>query len=267
MADQKMLHPRAQRRADSLYFSAKQALILAGALTTLVCSWTTPATANAGTSSIQTDRDALYFKAVLLLDKIDEATARYNEMRRNATPAQHFESERKEITTQVQSYLLAVVPLLQKSAEENNPVAQFRLGLLYSNYESRDQAVKQVCALYKASLSQGFAPAALGMTGYCFDDIEQAEFRSLVDALSDEENLYKQYFPQPAILFHCDTHRVERTAYKPMDAEGFRANLYMKLATEMGSKNLRNDQHAYLVRAAKHGCGRAIERLKTWIDH
>ncbi len=160
-----MLYPREPKWPGSLHFSAAKAFLLVSALTTFACSWSTSASANADVSSAQTESDALYFKALPLLDNIDKATGRYIELRRHAIPGQPVEDESTELATKVQSYLLTAVPLLQKSAEESNPAAQFRLGQIYSNYERRDQTLKQVCALYKASWSQGFAPAALAMTG------------------------------------------------------------------------------------------------------
>ncbi|WP_416756959.1 hypothetical protein ACMGGD_23970 [Pseudomonas sp. BNK-6] len=153
--------------------------------------------------------------------------------------------------------------MLKRSAEEGNPAAQYRLALMLSTFESRDQVAEKVCTLLKSSFSNGFTPAGLQMLFYCFDEVKTPGYRSLVDALPNDETLYSRYYPQPTMMPSCD--RNSRSDSNPivlLDEKSFRANLYMSMATQMLTQNLKQEQLRFLNKAAEHGCTRAIERLK-----
>ena len=60
--------------------------------------------------------------------------------------------------------LPTAVALLKKSVELGHPVAQYRLALFYITYLPQKDIAAAACPLLEASIRQGFAPAALGIT-------------------------------------------------------------------------------------------------------
>ncbi len=224
----------------------------------------TLANANENNLKISAESEALYFKALPYLEKIDEVQNDIFNIRNQLSANEKFPDQKKE---QYRDEMLTLIkegmPLLERSAEEGNPAAQYRLALISSTFESRNQVAEKVCTLLRSSLSNGFAPAGLQMFFYCFDEVKTPEFRSLIDALPNNETLYSRYYPQPTMMPSCDSNnRSNSNTIVSLDEKSFRANLYMSFATQMSTQNLRQEQLSFLNKAAEHGCARAIERLK-----
>ncbi|UPF01933.1 hypothetical protein MXB02_15140 [Pseudomonas mosselii] len=229
-----------------------------------ICSVFLITLANANSLSISTESDALYFKALPYLEKIDETNNDIFNIQNQLSANETFpDQKKKQYRDDIQALVKEGVPLLQRSAEAGNPAAQYRLALIMSTFESRDQAVEYVCTLLRSSLSNGFTPAGLQMTYYCFDEVKTPEFRALIDALPENDTLYSKYYPQPTMMPSCDhvSHSRSNTIVL-LDEKSFRANLYMSFSTQLSTRNLRHEQLSYLNKAAEHGCARAIERLK-----
>lgn len=222
------------------------------------------ASANESNLKVSAESEELYFKALPYLEKIDEAQNDMFTFRKQLAVNEKISDQKKEYYRDEMLLLLKEgMPLLKRSAEEGNPAAQYRLALMLSTFESRDQVAGKVCALLQSSFSNGFTPAGLQMLFYCFDEVKTPGYRSLVDALPNDETLYGRYYPQPTMMPSCD--RNSRSDSKPivlLDEKSFRANLYMSMATQMSTQNLKPEQLRFLNQAAEHGCVRAIERLK-----
>lgn len=229
-----------------------------------ICSIFSITFANANNLNISAESDALYFKALPYLEKIDEANNDIFKTRNQLSANETFpDQKKKQYKDDIQAFVKEGAPLLQRSAEAGNPAAQYRLALIMSTFESRDQTVENVCTLLRSSLSNGFTPAGLQMTYYCFDEVKTPEFRALVDALPENETLYSKYYPQPTMMPSCDRDsRAHSNTIVLLDEKSFRANLYMSISTQLSTRNLRQEQLSYLNKAAEHGCARAIERLK-----
>ncbi|WMN15126.1 hypothetical protein QL104_17300 [Pseudomonas piscis] len=222
------------------------------------------ASANESDLKVSAESEMLYFKALPYLEKIDEIQNDMFTFRKQLAVSEKVPDQKKE---QYRDEMLRLVnegvPLLKRSAEEGNPAAQYRLALMLSTFESRDQVAEKVCTLLKSSFSNGFTPAGLQMLFYCFDEVKTPGYRSLIDALPNDETLYSRYYPQPTMMPSCD--RNSRSDSKPivlLDEKSFRANLYMSMATQMLTQNLKQEQVRFMNKAAEHGCTRAIERLK-----
>lgn len=229
-----------------------------------ICSVFLVTLANANNLKISAESDALYFKALPYLEKIDEVNNDIFKIRNQLSANAKFpDQKKKQYRNEMQALIKDGVPLLQRSAEAGNPAAQYRLALILSTFESRDLTVDNVCTLLRSSLSNGFTPAGLQMTYYCFDEVKTPEFRVLIDALPENETLYSKYYPQPTMMPSCDhDSRSRSNTIVLLDEKTFRANLYMSFATQMSTRNLRQEQLTYLNKAAEHGCARAIDRLK-----
>lgn len=224
----------------------------------------TLANANENNLKIPADSEALYFKALPYLEKIDEIQNNIFNIRNQLSANETFPDQKKE---QYRDEMLTLIkqgmPLLERSAEEGNPAAQYRLALISSTFASRSEVSEKVCTLLRSSFSNGFTPAGLQMFFYCFDEVKTPEFRSVIDALPNNETLYSRYYPQPTMTPSCDTNsRSNSNTIVSLDEKGFRANVYMNFATQMSTQNLRQEQLSFLNKAAEHGCARAIERLK-----
>ncbi|MGX0890968.1 TPR repeat protein [Pseudomonas sp. ADAK2 TE3594] len=224
------------------------------------------ASANAENFKVSPKSEALYFKALPYLEEIDkEDNEFFKKHHQRAAEVKPSEEQKKQYRERLQSLLNEGIPLIKQSADEGNPAAQYRLAWISSRFDPRDQVANKVCALLKTSLSHGFTPAGLQMISYCFDYVETAEFRSLIDALPNAENLYGKYYPQPTMLPSCDRLHgsQDNDVIVSLDEKGIRANLYMSVATQMSRQSLKQENLRYLQKAAQYGCNTAIERLKT----
>lgn len=223
--------------------------------------------ANASNLKISGESESLYFKALPYLEKIDELTNNLFNARDQLSNNEKIPAQKKQqYRDNVQALLKDGMPLLKRSAEDGNPAAQYRLALVSSAFESRDQVSEEkICTLLRSSLSNGFTPAGLQMFHYCSDEVKTPEFRSLIDALPKDATIYKKYFPQPTMLPTCDStsDRRSHSAIVSLDEKSFRANLYMSLSVQMSTPNLKQEQTSYLNKAAENGCGVAIMWLKA----
>ncbi len=222
--------------------------------------------ANAESFKITSESEALYFKALPYLDEIDkEDNDFFRKYGRRSSETKPSEDQKKQYRERLTSLLNKGIPLLKQSADEGNPAAQYRLAWISSRFEPREKVVDKICTLLKSSLSHGFAPAGTQMLMYCFDDVKTTEFRSLIDALPNDENSLRKYYPQSTIMAICDMfHGVrDSDAIVSLDEKDTRANLYMSLATQMSRQSLKQERLHYLQKAAQYGCKDAIERLRT----
>ena len=220
--------------------------------------------ANAENVTPSLESEELYFKALPYLEQIDDVQ---NELinTRNQLPANTPTPEqiKEQFKNKIQPLFETGIPLLQRSAAEGNPAAQYRLAWISSLFDPYEKVADQVCLLLRASLGQGFVPAGLQMINYCFDEAKTPEFRSLIDALPDSDARYSKYYPQPTMMPGCERNHASRSnVIASLDDKGFRANLYMSVSTQMSRQNLKQEQLSYLKKAAEYGCVSAIERLK-----
>lgn len=223
------------------------------------------ASANERTLQNPNESEVLYFKTLPYLERVDEIINNIHNIRNQLPANTDFPSQTKAHYKEEAALLIKQgVPFLKRSAEEGNPAAQYRLALMYSTFESHDQIAQKVCTLLKSSFSSGFTPAGLQMFSYCFDDVKAPDFRSLVDALPDDEDFYSKYYPQPTLMPTCNEYRrKDNDAITPLDEKGLRANLYMSLADQKSTPSFREDKIKFLNKAAGYGCARAIEELKV----
>lgn len=219
---------------------------------------------NANNLKISAESEALYFKALPYLEKIDEVQNEVVNIRNKLSANEKFPDQKKEqYRDEVQALLKEGIPFLNRSAEKGNPAAQYRLALIALTFESHEQVAEKVCNLLWSSLSHGFTPAGLQMFDYCFDEVKTPEFRSLIDALPKDETLFDRYYPQPSRMPSCDIDsRSHSNAIVSLGEKSFRANVYMSFSTQMSTKNLKQEQLNYLNKAADYGCALAIKRLK-----
>lgn len=80
--------------------------------------------------------------------------------------------------------------LLRKAAELDHPVAQYRLALFYITYLPQNDIARSACPLLEASIRQGFAPAALGITTWCPAFSDSADYRQALERIPLNNTLY-----------------------------------------------------------------------------
>lgn len=229
-----------------------------------VCSVVLLSSANATPLNLSAEGEALYFKALPYLQRIDEVNNEIFAIRHQLPAGEPFPQQKREhYRDEMQGLVKDAAPLVSRSAEEGNPAAQYRLAMLLSTFEPVGPSDEKVCGLLRASLSNGFTPAGLQMLAFCFEQVKTPEFRSLVDALPNDETLYGKYYPLPATLPVCDRRSRSRDpAMVSLDEKGFRANLYMSLATQLSAGPLEQERLRYLNKAAEYGCASAVQRSK-----
>ncbi|MBV4455156.1 hypothetical protein KVG91_21495 [Pseudomonas sp. SWRI103] len=223
------------------------------------------ALANAVQLDVSPGAEALYFKALPLLDEIDDLNNELFKLQHQLPDKEKIpEGTTAALKDKIRSLLAEATPLLRRSSDEENPAAQYRLAWLAIGFAPREQAVGQVCSLLKSSLKKGFAPAGLQMISYCFDDVKTVEFRTLIDALPEPTSPYSKYYPQPVLMPRCDRAHAskEEKVIGSLNEQAIRADLYMSLSTQMSRQNLKQEQMRYLQKSAEYGCTRAIEQLK-----
>jgi TPR repeat protein len=221
------------------------------------------ALANASNFKISEESEALYFKALPYLVKIDELTSNLYAARDQLPINEKFPAQKKQqYKDEVQALLKEGMPLLKRSAEDGNPAAQYRLAFMSSSDQISEE---EACTLLRSSLSNGFTPAGLQMFFICSDEAKTAGFRSLIEALPKDETIYKKYYPQPTMLPTCDifSDRPSIFTIVSLDERSFRANLYMRLSNQMSTPNLKQEQLRYLNKAAENGCAEAIMWLNA----
>lgn len=230
----------------------------------IACSVFLLSSANATSLNLSAEGEALYFKALPYLQRIDEVNNEIFTIKHQLPAGEAFPQQKREhYRDEMQALVKDAAPLVMRSAEEGNPAAQYRLAILSSTFDPVGPSDEKVCGLLKASLSNGFTPAGLQMLAFCFEQVKTPEFRSLVDALPNDETLYGKYYPLPATLPMCDSKSRSRDpAIVSLDEKGFRANLYMSLATRLSARALEQEKLRYLNKAAEYGCASAIQRLK-----
>lgn len=188
--------------------------------------------AHANDFKIPAESEALYFQALPALNRIDSLENDFvdslNRLPPNgALPVQKKEQFRDVLQTEMKDAL----PLLNRSAEEGNPAAQYRLAWILSDIQPREQVSARVCTLLRSSLSHGFTPAGLTMLNYCLEEIDTPEFRALMDTLPEQADLYAKYFPQPTFAVSCDLDRhAARTFSVPLDEKAAMATLFLGFA-------------------------------------
>ncbi|GAB7532374.1 hypothetical protein PS3A_47890 [Pseudomonas sp. 3A(2025)] len=229
-----------------------------------ICSVFLLSSANATSLNLSAEGEALYFKALPYLQRIDEIDNEIFTIRHQLPAGETFPQQKREYyRDKMQALVKHAAPLVSRSAEEGNPAAQYRLAMLLSTFEPLGPSDEKVCGLLRASLSNGFTPAGLQMLAFCFEQVKTPEFRSLVDALPNDETLYGKYYPQPTTLPICESKgRARGPAIVSLDEKGFRANLYMTLATQLSTPPLKQEKLRYLNKAAEYGCASAVQRLK-----
>lgn len=221
------------------------------------------ALASASNFKISEESEALYFKALPYLVKIDELTSNLYAARDQLPINEKFPAQKKQqYKDEVQALLKEGMPLLKRSAEDGNPAAQYRLVFMSSIVQLSEE---ENCNLLRSSLSNGFTPAGLQMFFECSDEFKTPGFRSLIEALPKNETIYKKYYPQPTMLPTCDIFSDRRSHFTivSLDERSFRANLYMRLSVQMSTPNLNEEQLRYLNKAAENGCAEAIMWLNA----
>lgn len=169
--------------------------------------------------------DLLYRQALPLLQSADT---------QSSTLSLNDRPSEKDLMSQVQALgrsLEPAVNLLQKAAELNHPVAQYRLALHYITYLPAAEISSAVCPLLDASLHQGFAPAALAVEGWCPNLREQAGYRRALERANSQASQFAAYYPQPAIRLQCLRERPKGLAMQWGRQRDFQAEVYRLLAS------------------------------------
>lgn len=221
------------------------------------------ALANASNFKISEESEALYFKALPYLVKVDELTSNLYAARDQLPINEKFPAQKKQqYKDEVQALLKEGMPLLKRSADDGNPAAQYRLAFLSSSVQLSEE---EACTLLRASLSNGFTPAGVEMFFKCSDEVKTPRFRSLIEALPKNETIYKKYYPQPTMLPTCYIFGVRPPMFTiiSLDERSFRANLFMRLSVQMSTPNLKQEQLMYLNKAAENGCADAMVWLNS----
>lgn len=233
------------------------------------CSIFLASSAGAGELIISGESDGLYLKSLPYLARIDEIKNDIFDERDQLSANDSFPADKKRrYMDELKKLVEEALPLLTRSAEQGHPAAQYRLALAIYTFGNREENTEYTCGLLKSSLSKGFTPAALQMTYSCTSDVTTPDFRALISALPNNEDRYVRYYPQPTMMPSCDRgSRSQEKSIVPLDEKGFRANIYMALARQMSALQHRQEQLAYLKKAAGYGCTEAINRLKVSVGN
>lgn len=151
------------------------------------------------------------------------------------------------------------VALLRKAAELQHPVAQYRLALFYITYLPQKDIAAAACPLLEASIGQGFAPAALGITPWCSDFGNSNAYRQGMERVPLMTSLYAAYYPQPAVRLECIRQRPQGLNMQWGRQRDFQAEVYRLL----GAIDPSHDQAYYQKAVEINGCLPAQRRLTS----
>lgn len=212
-----------------------------------------PALALADEVRIDPHADLLYRQALPFLEQADA--------RSRALPLTPEPGD-QELIGEVEALgriLEPAVALLRKAAELDHPVAQYRLALFYITYLPQDDIARSACPLLEASIRQGFAPAALGITTWCPAFSDSADYRQALERIPLNNTLYAPYYPQPAVRLECNRQQPQGLNMQWGRQRDFQAEVYRLLGTIDPGQRLTYYQKAVDI----NGCLPAQRRLTS----
>lgn len=182
-----------------------------------------PALALADDVRIDPHADLLYRQALPFLEQADA--------RSRALPLTPDPGDQKLIgeVEALGRILEPAVALLRKASELEHPVAQYRLALFYITYLPQNDIAKSACPLLEASIRQGFAPAALGITTWCTPFSHSADYRQALERIPLNNTLYAPYYPQPAVRLECNRQQPQGLDMQWGRQRDFQAEIYRLL--------------------------------------
>lgn len=200
--------------------------------------------------------EAAYASALPLLEKYDAEVAEMERLHHAGT----LKTEGQKHSKAAGEWLDKALPLLEKASAEHHPAAQYRLAMLYMLYMSREDGEKPVCALLESSLKEGFAPAALAMSNYCFAFVKTPQFIRQTEVAATQAERFEAYYPQPVSAWACENNTDRSMDFRVGSLTQFQADAWMLLALKTPQDKARKTE--YLKKAAALGCDYAQQRLK-----
>lgn len=158
---------------------------------------------------------------------------------------------------------MRAVKLLSESSELGHPVAQYRLALYYQAYLVPND--EKVCELYKSSLAQGFAPAALRVGNACKIYTLGPEYMPLLEEALDRLPRFAKYYPQPTVYLECGKSMPKDVELQWGSQNDYLAELYKLMASQFDRTTAMPKRIDYLEKAvATNGCPSAQKKLEIY---
>lgn len=158
---------------------------------------------------------------------------------------------------------MRAVQLLSESSTLGHPVAQYRLALYYQAYLVPED--EKVCELYKSSLAQGFAPAALRVGNACKIYTLGPEYRPLLENALHRMSQFSKYYPQPTVSLECAESTPKDVELQWGTQNDYLAELYKLTASQFDRATAMPKRIDYLQKAVvTNGCPSAQKMLDIY---
>ncbi|CAI8915056.1 MULTISPECIES: hypothetical protein [Pseudomonas] len=211
-----------------------------------------PTSALAAGVQIDPHADLLYRQALTFLEQAESQTSSYT--LKTSTTDQDLAQQGQALGRT----LAPAVTLLKKAVALNHPAAQYRLALYYITYLPAAQIPDAACPLLEGSMTQGFAPAALGIENWC-PTFSRSEYRTALESVQSTATLYAPYYPQPAVRLPCHREQPQGLAMQWGRQRDYQAEVYRLLASTDPAQSRSYWQKAVDI----NGCIPAQRRLAS----
>ncbi|GGJ48919.1 hypothetical protein [Pseudomonas avellanae] len=161
-----------------------------------------------------------------------------------AIPATASEQEKKhslDLVDEGAASLKPAIALLEQAVTFGHPVAQYRLGLIYTMLYESDVIKEKACPLFEQSLAQGFAPPALQIASWCLTLTDKTKYQESLQAIEARMPQYEKYFPQPAVKLECRREEPVGLAMQWGSSLDYQAEIYWLLGDS--NRALRSDYY------------------------
>ena len=204
-------------------------------------------------SNEQAINDKDYLDAVSILSKAQSSIEMYDRLAFSGGSEQDLELNFKNYLF----FSIEAIPALQRSAKQNNPAAQYLLGVTLRTPFIPSSESAKMCELFNNSAASGFLPAVFALGGSCPDSVDMEGINKLLESALSSNRSYSMYYPTQAIIYKFCTKNSPASLSLPMlDQQAFEAEGYYALARSTRGTQISQLQikFRYYEEAIARGC-------------
>ncbi|MBF8164056.1 hypothetical protein [Ectopseudomonas hydrolytica] len=171
------------------------------------------------------DKD--YLDAVSILSKAQAGIEMYDYLASSGGSEQDLKLNFKNYLF----FSIEAIPALQRSAKQNNPAAQYLLGVTMRTPFIPSTESAKMCELFNKSAVSGFLPAVFALGGSCPDSVDMEGINTLLESTLSSSKSYSMYYPAQAIIYKfCSRNSPASLSLPMLDQQTFEAEGYYALA-------------------------------------
>ena len=201
----------------------------------------------------QTINDKDYLDAASILSKAQVSIETYDRLAFSGGSEEDLKLNFKNYL----SFSMEAIPALQRSAMQNNPAAQYLLGVTLRTPSIPSSESAKICELFNKSAASGFLPAVFALGGSCPDSVDMDGLNKLLESALLSGRSYSMYYPTQAIIYKfCSKNSPTSLSLPMLDQQAFEAEGYYALARSTRGTQFSqlNTKLRYYKEAIARGC-------------